>query len=198
MMRFDLHIHSNISACSNLALNEIVTKAGERNLDGVCITDHQSMAARKYLCEGVQSNGVCVLIGMEYATSDGDFLLFGPFENIVPGLSARQLLETVRLNGGAAIAAHPFRADRPVQEYVIRENLCQVVESINGRNTTSENAKMDAWRGHFFFSECSGSDAHSPEEVGRFTTEFDLPIRTRDDLIFALKNGLCTPGPSVG
>jgi hypothetical protein len=35
-------------------------------------------AAGRYIEEGIQDNGLYLLIGMEYATPDGDFLLFGP------------------------------------------------------------------------------------------------------------------------
>ena len=192
-MRFDLHVHSNISSCSCLALEDIIEQAGRLGLDGVCITDHQSMQAANHVREGVQENGVCLVIGMEYETPDGHFLIFGPFEDIEPGLSARDLLETVRAQKGVAIAAHPFRANNPVQDYVLRENLCHVVESLNGRNTDRENDQVDSWRGKYAFSECCGSDAHTIEEIGNLTTCFDVPIRSRKDLIHALYGGRFVP-----
>ena len=105
-------------------------------LDGVCITDHDGMEAARYVREGVQEDGLVVIVGMEYATTDGDFLLFGPIEGLGPGLSAREVLTFVREVGGAAVAAHPFRRNRQVSEFVMRSGLCRIMELVNGRNNS--------------------------------------------------------------
>ncbi|MDM8549992.1 PHP domain-containing protein [Desulfobacterales bacterium HSG2] len=195
-MLFDIHVHTTISSCSQLKIDAILKHAKNRGLDGVCITDHQTMEIRRYLSEGIQGNGLCVLFGMEYSTPDGDFLLFGPFEDIPPDLNAVQMFEVVARRGGAAIAAHPFRTKRPVREYVIREGFCHVVESFNGRNTDAENLRVDSWRQKYVFAESGGSDAHTLEELGRVRTGFAIPVRSRADIVFALRNGLCYPDSS--
>lgn len=192
-MRFDLHIHSDLSPCSDLSIQEILDCAAARGLDGVCITDHDTMAIRERLDEGVQNNGLVVLFGLEYATPQGDFLLFGPFEEIEPGLTADGLLPQVAARGGAAIAAHPFRANRPTEERVLAEGLCAIAEGINGRNTTLENLKVMSWTDRYQLCLTGGSDAHTPEEVGRIATRFSRPIRHRTDLIAALRAGECHP-----
>lgn len=192
-MYFDLHVHTTNSSCSRLKIGEILKNAGDRGLDGVCITDHQTMEIRRHLNEGIQENGLCVVFGMEYSTSDGDFLIFGPFENLPPDLSAVPLLEHVKEQGGAAVAAHPFRTKRPVKEYIVREGFCQIIESINGRNSRTENLQVDTWRRKYVFAESGGSDAHSLDELGKVKTRFEMPVRCRADLIFALKNNLCQP-----
>ncbi|QTA91152.1 PHP domain-containing protein [Desulfonema magnum] len=193
MMLFDLHVHTTISICSQLKIDDILKHAKHRGLDGVCITDHQTMNIRHHIREGIQNDGLCILFGMEYTTDDGDFLIFGPFEDIAEDLSATELLRQVKQLGGAAIAAHPFRKNRAVQEYVIREGLCDIVESVNGRNTDAENHRVDSWRQKYFLTESGGSDAHSLNELGKVRTGFAMPVRSRADLIFALKNGLCYP-----
>ena len=192
-MRFDLHVHTAISPCSDLQIDDILGHARARGLDGVCITDHNSMEIKRYLKEGLQEDGLCVLFGMEYSTPDGDFLLFSPFEDIASDLPTSQLLKLVEQSGGAAVAAHPFRNGRSVREDIISEGLCRIVESINGRNAESENASVENWRGRFMLSECGGSDAHSLHELGKVVTRFDAQIRSREDLISALGKGLCRP-----
>ncbi len=134
-MNFDLHVHTNISSCSKLELGDILRYARAFGLDGVCITDHQTMEIRHHLREGIQEDGLCVIFGMEYSTQDGDFLIFGPVEDISPTLSAEEMLALVDKCGGLAIAAHPFRSNRPVREHIIRQGRCLAIESINGRNT---------------------------------------------------------------
>lgn len=192
-MKFDLHVHTTISSCSQLTLEQIVNSAADRGLDGVCITDHDSMAASAYLTEGVQENGVCVIFGMEYATKEGDFLLFGSFEDLATGLSAAELLEHVEASGGVAVAAHPCRPGRATNENLIAEGQCRIVEGLNGRNEKGHNEKVSAWESRYGVRQVGGSDAHTLEELGRMATRFEQPIQSRADLIHALKCGRYSP-----
>jgi predicted metal-dependent phosphoesterase TrpH len=192
-MLFDIHVHSALSPCSRMDIGDILTRSRACGLDGVCITDHQSMAVRHVLKEGVQANGLCVIFGMEYSTAQGDFLLFGPFESLPCYLEASELLQSVQRCGGVAIAAHPFRANRPADEELIRHGLCQVIESVNGRNSPQENLAVDCWRQRYGLTECGGSDAHTTEELGTMSTRFFVPIRSRGELIHALQHRLCQP-----
>jgi hypothetical protein len=192
IMLIDLHVHTSYSPCGHMPIEEVIARAGRRGLDGVCITDHHTMEIGRVIAEGLQENGLCVLIGMEYSTPQGDFLIFGPFEALEPGLSAQRLLAMVRDQGGAAVAAHPFRQARPVDESLVRNGLCHAVEVLNGRNTPLENAAVANWR-HYGLSPCGGSDAHTTDELGTFATRFLIPVRTRGDLIHTLQQGLCHP-----
>jgi predicted metal-dependent phosphoesterase TrpH len=188
-MRFDLHVHTTLSPCSTLDVGEILAHARKRRLDGVCITDHDTMEIRHALREGVQPDGLCVIIGVEYSTPQGDFLLFGPFETLPPDLEANELLQTVNRRGGAAIAAHPFRAARPTDEEIVRKGLCRTVEGINGRNRDLENRQVGEWRARYCLNECGGSDAHTLEELGRVVTSFRGAVRSREELVRALNGG---------
>jgi predicted metal-dependent phosphoesterase TrpH len=190
-MLFDLHIHTTLSSCSQLHVEDAITRAKARGLDGICITDHNTMGVRHLLSEGLQDNGLCVIFGMEYCTAQGDFLLFGPFETLQPHLPADLLLHIVDQCGGVAVAAHPFRKGRSLDRRIIDEGRCCAIESLNGRNTPSENMAVEQWRQHFDLTECGGSDAHSIEEVATYATRFFGPVRTRFDLIHLLKNHLC-------
>lgn len=193
IMLIDLHVHSSLSDCSSLAVEDILAHAGARGLDGVCVTDHGSMDAGLYIDEGVQENGLVVVVGMEYETPDGDFLIFGPFEDINPGLSAVSLLRLVNEKGGAAVAAHPFRANRPVEGYVFQDGLCSVIEVLNGRNTFADNLRAQALLERHPLVPVSGSDAHSLVELGRCATFFDAPVASREDLVNCLNQGLVRP-----
>ena len=200
-MLFDLHVHSSFSSCSRLCLDEILNKAQSRGLDGVCITDHDSMEARHWIKDGLQANGLCVIVGQEYTTRQGDFLLFGPYEHLLPGLSATRLLNHVRSTGGAAIAAHPFRALRPVDEEILSSGLFRIIEEINGRNTPFENSQASSWLERSPLCPVGGSDAHSLQELGRVPVRCDMPILSRADLIQALHTpagvSLAPPAPLV-
>lgn len=197
-MLFDLHVHTALSPCSNLNIDDIVGLALNRGLDGVCITDHHTMDVRHLLTEGIQKNGLCVLFGMEYSTPEGDFLIFGPFEDLAPDLDADLLLSIVRDRCGAAVAAHPFRKARPVDERLIRDGLCRGVECVNGRNSSHENSAVADWVQRYRLTRCGGSDAHTLNELGTFATRFLVPVQSRADLIKALDQGLCRPEVPAG
>ncbi len=192
-MKFDLHVHTSISPCSRLPLHEILNEAYQRDLAGVCITDHDTMEIRNHLREGIQTNGLCVLFGMEYSTRQGDFLLFGPFEELQKGLPAKKLLRHVAASGGVAIAAHPFRRNRSTAEWLVDQGLCEIVEGINGRNQPHENDAVNGWSHRYGVKKVGGSDAHTLDELGQVTTRFFSPIRSRYDLIQALKSGQFLP-----
>jgi predicted metal-dependent phosphoesterase TrpH len=188
-MIFDLHVHTAYSSCSNLRLDDILSQARSRGLDGICITDHNTMDSRRELPEGIQDNGLCVLIGMEYDTPEGDFLLFGSFDDLKPGLSARELLMIVEEKRGAVIGAHPFREGRSLREDILGQGGCRIIEGLNGRNSQAENRKAQSLTLRFPLFQCGGSDAHSLEELGGVVTCFAERISSRQELIYALKSG---------
>lgn len=190
-MRFDLHVHTDISPCSNLALETILTRAQGLGLDGICLTDHDTMDVLSSVREGLQENGLVVIVGMEYATDEGDYLIFGPFENIRPGMSAYELIPQVHEAGGAIIGAHPYRLKRPADTGMFSSDLCPIVEVANGPQMENSQALAMAQKRNLAMS--AGSDAHTLEELGRYPTRILNRIRTRDDLVGALRAGNFRP-----
>jgi predicted metal-dependent phosphoesterase TrpH len=190
-MLFDIHVHSDLSPCSHLTLSDILKHSRRRGLDGVCITDHETMGAVDSLREGMQDDGLCVIVGMEYATPQGDFLAFGPFEKLPLGLDAQELLPLIDLAGGAAVAAHPFRPGRSVLESIFTSKLCQLVEAVNGRNPTAANEQASALVRRQNLVGLGGSDAHSLAELGRMATRIHTPVCGREDFVAALRRGRC-------
>ncbi len=191
-MKFDLHVHSTLSPRSTLTMQEIVIHAKSKGLDGVCITDHDTMAIKEVLHEGVQCNGIQIIFGVEYSTSQGDFLLFGPFESIKPGFSATELLEYVERHGGLAVAAHPFKKGKEVREELLKHQLCRFVEQVTDRNLDFNNNPTSNWNSLYDINHVGGSDAYNLAELGRVTTTFSENIESRADLIKALKKGAYT------
>jgi hypothetical protein len=170
-------------------MEEIIVHARAKGLDGVCITDHDTMAINEILQEGTQCNGVCVIFGVEYSTCQGDFLLFGPFESIQPGLSALELLQYVDDNEGIAVAAHPFKKGKEVKEELLIHQLCRYVEEITDRHVSIKNNPASNWGSLYAVSSVGGSDACSLAELGRVITVFKNGIKNRTDLIQALRDG---------
>jgi predicted metal-dependent phosphoesterase TrpH len=145
--------------------------------------------------EGIQENGLCVIIGAEYGTPHGDFLLFMPCNGLswARGLETGEMLYRVREMGGVAIAAHPCRTGRSVSEEIFARGLCSVIEIYNGRNSDEENRRAAVLIDRYDPFLCGGSDAHEPHEIGTCATHIDGVIRNRFDFIAAIRSGACVP-----
>lgn len=192
-MLIDLHVHSTCSKCSVLRPGEILANARRLGLDGVCITDHDTLAVRAHLREGFQPDGLLVVVGMEYATPQGDYLVFGDLDSLPGGLDAGPLLERVRSLGGAAVSAHPCRTARPADPAVLAGGLCRVAEVENGRNSRTENLHGLRLAERHGLTRVAGSDAHALKELGRCPTLFTVPVASSADLVAALNRGQCRP-----
>lgn len=192
-MILDMHVHTTYSSCSGLTLGDILTHARARGLDGVCITDHNTMAVQGDIQEGLQADGLCVIFGMEYDTPEGDFLVFGPGDDLPKGLHAEELLRLVKESNGVAVGAHPCRAGRMLDPSLVSRGLCGIVESVNGRNRHHENHQVQELALQYGLVQCGGSDAHRLDELGKTATSFPCPITTRQEFIDALRKGSCSP-----
>lgn len=191
IMLLDLHVHSDLSACSRMSLDQIGRTAAGLSIDGLCLTDHQVMSGNRAI-EAMDTPAL-VLVGIEYATSQGDFLLFGLDKPPIDGMDAPDILALVQHLGAAAIAAHPCRAGRPVDPSILGTGLVNAVEVLNGRCTPAENiAAMELARA-FGLPQTGGSDAHTTPELGRFVTAFDDPIADEKQLALAIRRGDVSP-----
>lgn len=192
-MLMDMHIHTHFSPCSVIDILQLLRKAREVGLDGICITDHDTMASTSIFENIADDLGLCVIVGMEYTTTKGDFLIFGPIEHIQSKMDAEDLLRWIQEEGGIAIPAHPFRKHRPVNSSILQSS--KIIEGLNGRNCPSENELSRNWaqkQGNGI-KEIGGSDAHTIEEVGRMVTIFEKNIYNVESLIKELHYGKYSP-----
>lgn len=187
-----MHVHTRCSACSIIRVRHIPRRIRDTAIDGACITDHDTSAARSLL-EGLpDTSGLCIIVGLEYSTLQGDFLVFGPVETVKQGMDAKKLQSWVKKEGGIAIPAHPFRRSRPADSHIL--HLFDVIEVMNGRNHPHENDLCMQWiQNNGNNKKCiGGSDAHTPDEIGKIVTEFKRNIYTTEDLIRELRDGQFT------
>jgi hypothetical protein len=192
-MIIDMHIHTSFSPCSVINIPTLLQRAREIGLDGICITDHDTMASKTVFDSLSDSKGICVIVGMEYATPKGDFLVFGSTEYVPDGMDAKELIRWVKKEGGVAIPAHPFRKSRPTDPGILPS--FDIVEVLNGRNRPSENESCKRWLTQYGNGtrQIGGSDAHTIEEIGRMATIFKRDIYSVEDFINALYSDNYTP-----
>ena len=101
-VRFDLHIHSEHSPDGCMPLDEIVSCARARGLQGVAVCDHD-----RALTETWDAPDFLLIPGIELSTDRGHLL--GLF--VTEQIEARELdaaIDAVHACGGLAVMAHPF------------------------------------------------------------------------------------------
>ena len=174
-----------------MSLGRIGREIGGTGLDGLCLTDHQVMAGDEVL--SVLPDGFTFLVGMEYSTSQGDFLLFGLDKPPIDGMEAPDILRMVHDMGGASVAAHPCRAGRPLDPALLHSGLIHAVEVLNGRCTPQENSAALDLAKAFGLPRTGGSDAHTPPEIGRFATLVGQPVRSAEQLARIIRQGGVSP-----
>lgn len=109
-MIMDLHIHEQRnSSDSKIDLDQIIQEAKDKGLNGICITDHDTLGLRKKQNDLMDMHDFLIIIGVEIYTLDGDLLCFGIDEMPKKRMSAQDTLEFVHKRGGICIAAHPYR-----------------------------------------------------------------------------------------
>lgn len=191
----DIHVHTAEYSCdSTLRINDAVERAIEAGLDGICVTDHESLGVVEVAADLTRRSGLLVIPGAEINTFEGDFLVFGLAVLPIRSISARELIKLVNMAGGFAVAAHPFRNNGRGAGSTVTEIGSKVgIEVLNGRTDSFQNRQAMDLAARTGFPCLGGSDAHNVFEIGRFATRFDRPVRGLKDFIEASRNGETTP-----
>jgi hypothetical protein len=194
-MFIDLHIHElNYSEDSSLKLQEIVEMAKKRGLDGICITDHDSMGLKEKADEYSKKSGFPIFTGIEYYSLQGDILAFGIDDYPKERINAQEFIDLVHAQGGITIAAHPFRHNRRgLEEQLEVLKGLDAIEILNGSTLPDATMKAVQYAKKYGFAVTGGSDCHYIDKVGICATYFPTPIHTMNDLINAVKNHECKP-----
>lgn len=171
-MRFDLHIHSCHSHDCNLHVDDILKKARDIGLDGIAITDHNTVEGSLQARERTKELNMplIVLPGMEISTTKGHLLVLGINENIPHDLSPEKTIEIVKEKGGVAIPSHPFK-----MQGMGRVDGLDVdgIETFNSSCIFGENAKAKKMALSLGKCEVGGSDSHLLDTIGFGVTEID-------------------------
>ena len=194
-MLVDTHLHTfEYSADSFLPIAEAVARAREMGVDGLCVTDHDSLAARPVIREWRRRFDFPLFLGVEILTTAGDFVVFG-LDMVPRGMpSPQELLAHIHDIGGAAVAAHPYRNNgRGAGSLINTLPGLDGVECFNG--STPPQTNLRAWReaSKRGVALLGAADSHLRERVGLFVTDFDGTLKDEGDLIAAVKERACAP-----
>ncbi len=207
-MLIDLHTHTkSLSWDSYLSPDELIERAREAGIDGICLTEHDFFWDPEKAIDLGKRHNFLVIPAVEINTEDGHVLCYG-LEKYVYGMHRwPELAQHVQAAGGAMIAAHPYRRQMPWdatgrEDYVTGLEkaclnpayaLCAGIEVINGRGKAIENQFSAELCERLGMPASAASDSHAITDIGRCATEFQRNIENLDDLIAELKAGRFRP-----
>lgn len=199
-MLIDMHMHEmRYSKDSFLMLEQMVELAKRRGLDGICITDHDSMGLKEFAQRYSLQTGFPIFVGIEYLSLQGDIITFGIEDYPKERIPAQEYISYVQSQGGMCISAHPFRNNNRGLE----DNLGWIqgldgVEVLNGSTPYEPNMRAVEYARARQFATIGASDCHVPEKLGLYATYFQKEIRSVEELIQAVKKRECLPAYYAG
>lgn len=200
-MIIDIHTHTKkYSADSKIDPEEAIIKAREIGLDGICFTDHNACWELDEIERLRSKYGYPLFAGVEIDTVEGHVLVFGATLNIEGPIRVVKLRQLVTEAGGFMIAAHPLKgfrifnmadvnftpeqaAQRPIMHNV------NAIEILNGKCNERENGQAAEVARILNLATTGGSDAHAPDEIGCYATEFEDNPKDMAEFMAALKSG---------
>ncbi|NVM02758.1 MAG: PHP domain-containing protein [Candidatus Helarchaeota archaeon] len=194
----DPHVHSKNSPDSKMTRKQIILKALDLELDGICITDHDIITKM-----ALDAN-ILILLGCEITTKHGHILAYGISEPIPKLLSAEDTIDRIHDQGGIAIAAHPYRKFGQINADILglgnsdKIFSCPLngVEVLNALNNKKENSKARETAKILKLPMIGGSDAHRRETIGKAVTRLSSSVGNIDDFIKCIKKGKIMPSSS--
>ncbi|WP_158855665.1 PHP domain-containing protein [Halorhabdus sp. CUG00001] len=179
MKKFDLQVHTNASPCSSATPSEIATAAEKRGLDGIAITDHDTMANVEAVRDAAGTD-LRVVAGVEVSTSQGHILALS-VDSVPSRGEPPAVIDAIHDQHGVAVLSHPFDSFRESlgESYRSVQASIDGIETINSRCIRSAfNRQARHVAASLSLSRTGGSDAHFPFEVGRaYTLVEDDPVR---------------------
>lgn len=178
-MIFDFHIHSRYSFDSILSPRDILKTAKRKGLDGIAITDHNTIRGGLETKKLNKDENFYVIIGSEINTDMGDII--GLFLNDeIKSRDSQEVIDEIHQQDGLVILPHPFR-NHKLNENII--SLVDIIEIYNSRSTIEENNLATMIAEINKKPKISGSDAHFKTEIGLSKTEFQVENRIRTSIL---------------
>jgi len=195
MIRLDLHVHSKYSFDSLMDARTILKAAKRRNLNGLAITDHNTIRGGREVRKQNKSP-LLVIVGSEIATDVGDLIgLFLTKE--VESRESIRVLDEITSQGGISVFPHPSRGHNLKDEKtieVLKEVDCVEVFSSRSPIVAEDKEFLES----FSRVRVAGSDAHFPQEIGLCQTIIDTNVVCLDEVRNNIVSGKTIPVGTYG
>jgi hypothetical protein len=193
--KIDLHVHTHYSYDSPSSIREVIAYARKKGLNGIAITDHDSLKGAKRAAKLVNEKEFTVIPGIEVTTLEGHVLALNVAEFIPPNLSLVETVEKIHETGGIAIAAHPLVFIKShIRHEIASASEIDGIEVINSSafpffistllsRTLAERLNLP---------QTAGSDAHFVREIGTAYTIVNAESGV-DEIVEAIRKGVVIP-----
>ncbi len=197
MKKFDLHIHSTCSKHKIWGIDgihtprEIVEKAISMGLDGIALTDHNTIKGSLKAIEYVREKKFSILIipSAEIRSAKGDILALGINENIRPYMSVQATIDSIKDQGGIAIAAHPFKYNSDIGDLLKHSSnpiKFDAIEVFNSNIRKNANYRAEILAKELNLPGVAGSDAHHKMCIGMAMTGLEIDNLSVEDALKAI------------
>lgn len=168
-MKVDLHIHSKYSFDSILEPEKILKVAKKRGLDGIAITDHNTIKGGLEAKKINEDQNFFVIVGSEISTESGDII--GLFLNEeIKSRNSMEVIKEIKEQGGITVLPHPYKGHKNIEEIAKHVDM---IEAYNARTSTELNEKAYNLARRLGKPTLAGSDAHLYREIGLAATQKD-------------------------
>jgi predicted metal-dependent phosphoesterase TrpH len=200
-MLIDLHVHSHHTRGCSLVPRDLVRRAREAGLDGIVLTDVNTLEGLEEIRAAGREEGLLALCGVELTTDRGHYLCYFPDPARVPAppqvfgstpWPVRDVLRRVGELGGVAVAAHPYdkTIERPSGDVIFTLEGLSAIEGLNARRKGSANDLAVEAADHMGLPCIGASGAvDSLDEIGKAATLFREVISNEADLVAQIKAG---------
>lgn len=181
-MKLDLHVHTKYSKDCSLELKDILKAARLQKLDGIAVTDHDTIKGgieTKKIAEGIE-----VIVGAEIRTDRGEVIGYFLEEEIKSRI-LKEVIDEIKSQGGVTCIPHPYDILRiyrltPTKEIAKHIDCIEVFNSRCRLQVFNEKALSFAIENNL--GRTAGSDAHYLAEIGAGGVIVDLLEDLRGNL----------------
>lgn len=167
-IKLDLHVHTKYSYDGILSPEKVLKLAINKGLNGIAITDHNSIRGAKEAKEANKNKDFIVIVGSEIKTNRGEVMgLF--LQEEIASRDFYEAIEEIKAQDGIITIPHPFDTMRSSTLIPSKEDakLVHGVEVFNSRCIFSKYNKLAMeFSKSNGLSMTAGSDAHFANEVG--------------------------------
>lgn len=166
-MKIDLHCHSFYSKDNFSPIEKILKTAKEKGLDGIALTDHDTIAGWEEAKRLAEKLKIFLILGQEIKTKKGDILgLF--LKKEIKVKDPIEVIKEIKVQNGVVIIPHPFHYFHRFRENLEKfKDLIDGVEVFNARMFFSfGDKKAFEFAKKYNLAMVAGSDAHFWKDVG--------------------------------
>ena len=184
-----MHVHTNYSDSSG-TVEEVIKTAKEKGLNGIAITDHDTLEGAKVAMN--MQDGVIVIQGEEIKTRNGEILALGIDEAVPEDLPIEEAIRIVHLQEGLVFIPHPtIPFFGRLKETDMRRLNIDGLEVFSAISPFADHyaTKNMAIAKRLGLSTIAGSDSHFSETVGDAYTIIDAKDAKLPSILEALRLG---------